>query len=208
MLNRLKLHRLTAQYLDSEHSLAEADTPLHFSAANPDIYLTKATLRALAERIAHYLRHYFDIGSQGPYKDVVVVCSSGQPAVPAILYGVIGAGGVFSAASPSFTPEELARQIKQGKSRTLVISGDKIELGKKAAQLAGLPLDRVIILNSEPKWECKSLQGGKSVDVDNGPTMTWRRVTDEEELKNSLIVLLYSSGTTGVPKGESGPKSA
>ncbi|KAF2121141.1 4-coumarate-CoA ligase [Lophiotrema nucula] len=186
---------------DTEHCLAEENTPLHLSAANPDIHLTKATLRILAERIAHFLRESLAIGAEGPYKDVVVVCSSGQPAVPALFYGIIAAGGVFSAASPSYTPEELARQINQGKSRTLVISADKIDVGKKAARLAGLALDRVIVLNSEPKWKVRTLDEGKSVDVDNGPRLAWRRVTDPEELKRSLIVLLYSSGTTGVPKG-------
>lgn len=187
---------------DTEHSLAEDDTPLHLSAANPNIYLTKKTLRAFAERISHFLRHTLSVGSQGPYKDVVVVCSSGQPAAPAVFYGILGAGGVFSAASSSYTPEELARQIKQGKSKTLVVSGDKIDVGKKAAQLAGLGLDRVVVLNSEPNWEIRCLGGGKQVDVENGTRMQWRKVTDPEELKRSLIVLLYSSGTTGVPKGK------
>lgn len=131
----------------------------------------------------------------------MVVCSSGQPAVPALFHGIIAAGGVFSAASPSYTPEELARQITQGNSSVLVISPDKVEVGKRAAQIAGLPLDRVVVLGSEPTWNCRILVGGKALDCENGPRLTWRRVTDEEELKRSLIVLLYSSGTTGVPKG-------
>lgn len=108
---------------------------------------------------------------------------------------------MFSAASPSYTPEELARQVKQGKSNLLVVSGDKVELGRKAAQIAGLPLGRVVILNSEPTWEGRTLEGGKALDAQNGAQLSWRRVTDEEQLKKSLIVLLYSSGTTGVPKG-------
>ncbi|KAF2031520.1 4-coumarate-CoA ligase [Setomelanomma holmii] len=186
---------------DSEHGLAEDDTPLHLCASNPDIHLTKATLRALAERIAHFLRHGFLVGAQCPYEDVVVVCSSGQPAATAMFYGIIAAGGVFSAASPSYTPEELTRQVKQGKSNLLVVSPDKVEVGKKAAQIAGLGLDRVIVLSSEPWWEIRSLDGSMAVDPRKGPKLPWRRITDEAELKRSLIVLLYSSGTTGVPKG-------
>jgi acyl-coenzyme A synthetase/AMP-(fatty) acid ligase len=187
--------------LDTEHGIAEDDTKLHVLASNPNIFLTKKTLRALAERIAHFLRNTYSVGATGPYKDVVVVCSSGQPAAAAAFYGIIAAGGVFSAASPSFTPEELARQIRQGKSKVLIVSPDKIDVGTKAAQLVGLPLDRVIVLNSDPGFEVRSLEGGKKVDVQNGPRLPWRRVTDPEELKKSLIVLLYSSGTTGVPKG-------
>lgn len=133
------------------------------------------------------------------------MCSSGQPAVPALFWGIIAAGGVFSAASPSFTPEELARQIKQGKSNVLVVSQDKVEVGKKAAQLVGLGLDRVVVLESEPRWGFRLLEGRKGLDTENGPRLPWRRVTDEEELKRSLIVLLYSSGTTGVPKGRISP---
>lgn len=118
-----------------------------------------------------------------------------------MFYGIIAAGGVFSAASPSYTPEELARQITQGRSNLLVVSQDKVEVGKKAAHIADLSLDRIVVLSSEPTWQVKSLDNGKSVDYENGPRLTWRRVTDEKELRRSLIVLLYSSGTTGVPKG-------
>lgn len=202
---KARLAQLTNPHPDSEHSIGDEDTPLHFSAANPNVYLTKGALRALSQRIAHFLRHGFAVGAEGPYRDVVVVCTSGQPAAPAMFWGVIAAGGVFSAASPSFTPEELARQIKQGKSKTLVISGDNLEVGKKAAQLAGLSLDRVIVFDSEPAWEVRALAGGQAVDVEKGPRMPWKRVTDADELARSLIVLLYSSGTTGVPKGRPTP---
>jgi 4-coumarate--CoA ligase len=118
-----------------------------------------------------------------------------------MFYGIIAAGGVFSAASASYTAEELARQITQGKSGLLVVSPDRVEVGKKAADLAGLSHDRIVVMGSEPDWLVKSLIGERKVDCVNGPKLTWRRVTDQEELERSLIVLLYSSGTTGVPKG-------
>lgn len=81
---------------DSEHSAAQEDMLLHLEAANSSNVVTKSTLRALAECIAHALRSRFGIGPSSPNKDVVVVMTSGQPLVAAAFYGIIAADGVFS----------------------------------------------------------------------------------------------------------------
>jgi 4-coumarate--CoA ligase len=88
----------------------------------------------------------------------------------------------------------------QGGSGLLVVSVDKVDVGREAAGLAGLGSERAVVMGSEPEWVVESLDGDKSVDCVAGAKLSWKRITDEEELK-SLIVLLYSSGTTGVPKG-------
>jgi len=41
---------------------------------------------------------------------------------------------------------------------------------------------------------------GKDI-IDEGDLLPWTRITDRKELDESLIVLIYSSGTTGLPKG-------
>jgi hypothetical protein len=46
----------------------------------------------------------------------------------------------------------------------LVMSPDKVEVGKKAVGIVGMSLDRVVVLSSEPTWWVKSLSGGKSAD--------------------------------------------
>lgn len=149
--------------------------------------------------MAYGLRHHYGIGAEGPYKDVVTVFSSGQPFVPAVLFGVVAAGGVFSAASHSFTPRELVRQIEQGKSNLLICSSDLEHVGLSAAKICGLSPDRVVVMGASPSWSLRSADGQVAVTTDD--RLPFKRVTDKEELKRSLIMLLWSSGTTGVPKG-------
>ncbi|KAF2426569.1 4-coumarate-CoA ligase [Tothia fuscella] len=182
---------------DSEFSATKNDQILHASAYDPNHSITKSGLRNYAEQVAYGLRHEYGIGAEGPYKDVVTVMSSGHPFVPAIFSGVIAAGGVFSAASHSFTAQELARQIKQGQSNTVICSEDLKDVAVEAAKLCGIPQNRVAVLGAQ--WSLKSVDG--SVNVTTEQRLPFPRVTDPLELKNSLIVLLWSSGTTGVPKG-------
>jgi long-subunit acyl-CoA synthetase (AMP-forming) len=155
------------------------------------------------------LRKRFDIGANGRNKDVVVVYSSGQPAYPAAFFGVIAAGGVASLASSSYTTLELARQIRQGSSNVLIVSEDLLQVGRDAAREVGIVPGTnkkvtVLVLRSEPDWSLHVDGEGDEGEL-RGTTiderLTWERVTDPIELEKSLIALLYSSGTTGEPKG-------
>jgi long-subunit acyl-CoA synthetase (AMP-forming) len=114
---------------------------------------------------------------------------------------VIAAGGVYSAASASFTAPELERQIRQGNSNLVFCSEDAKEVTIQAARNCGIPLSRVLVIKSSPRWSMRSVEGGVDVLPSEGK-LDWERITDQKKLDKSLVCLLYSSGTTGVPKGK------
>lgn len=185
--------------LDSDLCRSAEDTKIHIEAADDANFITKAQARDLTQHIAHGLRHKFSIGASGPGKDVVVCISSGQPLLAALFYGVIAAGGVYSAASSSFATPELARQISQGYSNLVICSPDTKDVAVAAARECGVPLHRVLCLASSPKWSLTSVDDGQNCI--SSEKLDWKRITNKEELEKSLICLLYSSGTTGAPKG-------
>lgn len=125
--------------------------------------------------------------------------SDGQIMIPAAFFGVIAAGGVYSAASPSSTVSELARQIKIGHSNLIICSEEHVETAREAAKECNVPLDRVLVLSSSPERKLESLGTGKNAVTDG--RLAWTTITDPKALKQSLITILWSSGTTGLPKG-------
>ena len=127
--------------------------------------------------------------------------SYGQILIPAVFCGVVAAGGVYSAASPSSTVAELERQISLGKSNLVICGSEHRDVVRQAAKQCGVPLSRVLVAESFPSYSLKSLEG--DVDAISDMRLQWKRITDPRELKKSVITILWSSGTTGLPKGVS-----
>jgi 4-coumarate--CoA ligase len=189
---------------ESELSWTKEDTVVEVEAADASNCLTKAQARAYTKRIAYHLRESFGVGAKGPGTDVVVCIASNQILLPPVFWGVVACGGVYSAASSAFTPNELARQVKQGGANLIIASSDCKDVAVKTAEMCGIPSSRVLVLESSAHQRILQPTQGRNLLAGPGQaheSLDWKRITDPTELKESLICLLYSSGTTGVPKG-------
>ncbi len=173
---------------------------MHCDAANPGNAISKAESRALLKRVAYTFRNDFGIGKSGPNEDIVVCVSQGHFLLPTLFYSTVAAGGIFSGTSPSATPKEMAGQIKQVDAKLVLCTADTEDVAVKAANLAGIPLSRVLMLGSGGTFELFEMENRQPISI--SPRMLqWARITEPDTLANSTICILFSSGTTGLPKG-------
>ncbi|OGM48966.1 hypothetical protein ABOM_003202 [Aspergillus bombycis] len=188
---------------DSPLSLSTEDTVLHIEAGNAANCVTKAQCRSYTKRIAHTLREGYGIGANRPGKDVVACISSGQVLLPSMFYSVIAAGGVYSAASSSLTVAELARQLDHGSCRLLITSEDCKIVALQAAEKCAISPSRVLVLESRGGKRHLAACSQENINLlEQYPgQLQWERLSDPAVLKSRTSCLIYSSGTTGEPKG-------
>ncbi|RMD39478.1 hypothetical protein DV735_g5661, partial [Chaetothyriales sp. CBS 134920] len=185
--------------LSTHHTPIYQDPTLHVDALNPSNYLTRASLLDASQRVAGVLRRRYNVGASGPGKDVVTVISHGQILLPAVFFGVIIAGGIFAAVSPHSSANDMARQVTKSRS-SLIISGPEfVDLSVKAAQQTGRSSDSVLVLDSAKPRSLSPLSRDRNLIAEEEP-LAWEHITDPEPLRTVPIVLLWSSGTSGLPK--------
>ncbi|KAH8893194.1 acetyl-CoA synthetase-like protein [Thozetella sp. PMI_491] len=174
-------------------------------------FLTLSDYRLLAKRVA--------LGLQAaglPKGGRVLVFSGNHIYYPSLFIGVLAAGGIFTGANPTFTPRELAYQLKDSEASFAIVADYALETAFEAAKEAGLPRDRIFVFggnaNSAEIAHASAPLPGAAGRVDGARHWTellkdnlseakgWSW-TEPENPAETTCCLNYSSGTTGVPKG-------
>lgn len=129
--------------------------------------------------------------------DVMALFTPNCIDTPAIIWGTHWAGGIISPANPGYTTEELAFQLKDSGAKALCTQKPYLKTALEAAKQAGISEDKIILMGDE-KDESGRFKHFSSIRNIAG-TNRYRRT--KANPKEDLAFLVYSSGTTGHPKG-------
>jgi acyl-CoA synthetase (AMP-forming)/AMP-acid ligase II len=127
--------------------------------------------------------------------DVLAFFTPNSIDTPLAVWGCLWAGGVVSPANPGYTVDELAFQLKDASAKALVTQKPFLDTAVEAAKRVGIPSDRIILVGDERDRRAKHFTSIRSLSG----VARYRRA--ELDAKRDLAFLVYSSGTTGHPKG-------
>ncbi|KAL8727106.1 MAG: hypothetical protein Q9166_006293 [cf. Caloplaca sp. 2 TL-2023] len=129
--------------------------------------------------------------------DVLALFTPNSIDTPAVIWGCLWAGGIVSPANPGYTVDELAFQLRDSDAKALVTQKALLPVAIKAVKEVGIPEDRIILLGDD-RDESMRFKYFHSVRNLVG-TSRYRRT--KVNPREDLAFLVYSSGTTGHPKG-------
>lgn len=126
--------------------------------------------------------------------DVLALFTPNSADVAAATFGTLWAGGVLCPPNNLYKVGELVSQLESSGAKALVTHATCLEVAQEAALIVGLPLDRVLVLGgSDPKGRYQHFSHLRS---------TFAGIEKASiNPRDDLAFLVYSSGTTGLPKG-------
>ncbi|KAK9761078.1 hypothetical protein K7432_014279 [Basidiobolus ranarum] len=143
-----------------------------------------------SKRLAKGLRDRLNFGKG----KILAIASHNRVDYASVLLGTIATGGACMPINAAYNAEEMAHQLTNSRTEIVVTTEDLLETVLEAVKIVGSPIDHIYILDNKdsPMYIWTALASESSV-------MDWS--LDASEYTNSPAILIYSSGTTGKPKG-------
>lgn len=129
--------------------------------------------------------------------DTLVIFASNCIDTPSLIWGTHWAGGIVSPANPGYTVQELAKQLKVSSAKAIMTQLPYLKTVQAAAQSIGLGNERIILIGGKSQGRVYGVRHFR--DILDKQTTSPRSVA--EDPVNETAFLIYSSGTTGLPKG-------
>ncbi|KAF2122256.1 hypothetical protein BDV96DRAFT_594164 [Lophiotrema nucula] len=179
---------LSWQFDDPQYDL---DQPIYNDAVDPTRFITgrqgKALIRQLA---AGFRKHGLRKG------DCVVIGSFNNLFYPVLALGILAAGGIYTGTNPAYTSFEVAHQVNTVHAKFIICEPDILSTILEAKH--DVPKSRIFIFDHDGQRVPDGFESYKAL-LEHGEA-DWPRFDDAETSKNTTAMLLFSSGTTGLPK--------
>ncbi|KAG8720268.1 hypothetical protein FRC08_000704 [Ceratobasidium sp. 394] len=162
--------------------------------------LSRGDVRHLSLCLGHSLRNVLNT-KRG---DTVMVFSPNSISWPITLFGCVAAGLKCTLANSSYTPPELAHQLKDSGAGYVFVHPALVQTLFKAFEELNVPVNeakkRVVLMNFG-----ENAPAGMESFVQLDSLLQGGKLQEEErfdgDLSDETVYLCYSSGTTGLSKG-------